>query len=176
MPSLIKTAAILIFALAIFSCNSEENSSGSRITDCPADIAEKAYEYAMLYKDSDTIYEWGGQDALRTIKIDCSGLVVRCYQYAVQDTVFSLCFDDCTSYGMLNYSTPTSNPRTGDLIFMGEAESDQITHIALYKKVEGGEIYFIDSTSNENVSGVFERHYPRDSRKFKSFGIMHLKF
>ncbi|MGN0717142.1 MULTISPECIES: NlpC/P60 family protein [Treponema] len=175
MNSILKTAAVLIFALTFSSCKNEENSPDT-ITDCPESIAQKAYEYAVKYKDSDTIYEWGGQDALRAIKIDCSGLVVRCYQYAVQDTKFLLCFDDCTSYGMLNYSTPTSKPRTGDLIFMGEADSEQITHIALYNKEEDGEIYFIDSTSNETVCGVSERHYPRDSKKFKSFGIMHLKF
>lgn len=61
------------------------------------------------------------------------------------------------------------------MIFMGEESSNKITHIAIFDREENGEIYFIDSTENEEVNGVSERHYKKDSRKFKSFGVMKLK-
>lgn len=86
-----------------------------------------------MYKDSETEYKFGGQDPLRTIKIDCSGLVVMCYKYALVDTHYSLLFDDATAHDMYEkYSFQTDKPRQGDLIFMGESNSDKITHIALF--------------------------------------------
>ena len=121
-------------------------TSGGEPVDCPEDIAARAYGFAVQYKNSDTEYAWGGQDPLRTIRIDCSGLVVRCYQYAVAGTEYDLLFADETSAGMKQYSTETENPRAGDLIFMGDENSDTINHIAIYARRENGRIYFIDST------------------------------
>lgn len=100
-----------------------------------------------------------------------------CYKYALVDTKFTLLENDMTSSYMYEYaSEKTSSPERGDLIFMGEVGTNKITHIAIYDKEENGEIYFIDSTQNETVNGVTERHYEKASEKFKSFGIMKLKY
>ena len=85
----------------------------------PAEIKNRAFEFAVLYAESETEYEWGGQDALRAIRLDCSGLVVMCYKYALVDTAYTLLFDDSTAHDMYQkYSIPTHAPQKGDLVFI----------------------------------------------------------
>lgn len=157
------------------SINTEDNNYN--IINCPTEIKNRAFSFAELYCESDTEYSWGGQDPCRTIKIDCSGLVIMCYKYAMVDTKYSLLKSDMTASYMYKYASEvTTNPEHGDLIFMGEIGTDKVTHISIYDREENGEIYFIDSTDNGVVNGVSERHYPKDSEKFKSFGIMKLKY
>ena len=154
------------------------------IVECPASIASRVYDYAVKYKEADTEYQWGGQDPLRAIKVDCSGLVIRCYQYALEGTGYSLLQPDMSSaYMYENAATlvPLEFLRPGDLIFMGEKNSSNITHIAIYARAEGDKIYFIDSTEKAaegkapSVNGVSERSYSRTDKRFKSGGIMQLK-
>ncbi len=66
---------------------------------------------------------------------------------------------------------------------MGEAESDKITHIAVFEKTENGIIYFIDSTQKDtngdgvnDINGVTRRNYSENDKRFKAFGIMRLKY
>ena len=84
---------------------------------------------------------------------------------------------DMSASYMAEHCYPTEKPEEGDLIFMGEENSDKVTHIAVFLKQQDDSIYFIDSTLKEpeNINGVTERHYPKDSKKIKSFGIMKLK-
>lgn len=170
----------IFLCLSLISCknlnDSEEKSY--TITLSNPDIKNRAFEFAKLYAESDTEYECGGQSPVRTVKkIDCSGLVIMCYKYALVDTKFTLLENDMTSSYMYEYaSEKTLSPERGDLIFMGEVGTNKITHIAIYDKEENGEIYFIDSTQNETVNGVTERHYEKTSEKIKSFGIMKLKY
>lgn len=172
-------SALLVLSFFIISCaeNNADPDDDFTITTATNEIKARAFEFAKLYSESETEYEWGGQSPLRAIKIDCSGLVIMCYKYALVDTKYSLLKSDMTaSYMHENASEPTNNPEQGDLIFMGEAGTDKITHIAIFDKEENDEIYFIDSTDNGIVNGVSERHYVKTDEKFKAFGSMKLKY
>ena len=145
---------------------------------CPTDIKNLVVEYANKYKEADTEYEYGGQDPLKAIKIDCSGLVIRCYSYALEGTDYKLIQPDMnTSY---LYQTAT-NPITeaslepGDLVFMGDADSDEVNHVGIYTRKFFNKIYFIDSTSITNPTGVSERNYDKNNAKIKGYGQMRLK-
>ena len=175
MKILIRISA-LFFIFTFLSCNFNSANENLNTIECPDEIKQRAFDFAKLYRDSDTVYEYGGQDAVRSIKIDCSGLVVMCYKYAIVDTNYSLCFDDSTAYNLFEkYSVQTSTSEQGDLIFMGESGTDKITHIAIFDRNENGTVYFIDSTPFDDVNGVTERSYLETNDKFKSYGIMKLK-
>ena len=153
------------------------NSNKGGIIDCPEEIAAKAFEYAMLYDAAETEYGYGAQDPLRAIRIDCSGLVIMCYTYALEGTDYRLLEPDMASAYMYEHAaTITDNPRHGDLIFMGGDNNDPtIFHIGIFDRFEGDEVYFIDSTSQGNINGVSARHYKKTNRKIKAYGIMKLK-
>lgn len=173
----------LLFLFSLVSCS--HFSSDDEAILASREIAERAFRFAEQYESADTEYSWGGQDALRTIKIDCSGLVVRCYSYALSGTEFSLVLPDMSSAFMAEHATKKvslSSLRRGDLIFMGEALSDNVSHVALFEKIEGNRIYFIDSTQKDtngdgvdDINGVTRRSYLIDDKKIKSGGIMLLK-
>jgi hypothetical protein len=182
---MMKKILILFFILPLlFSCTEDSGvSENYEIVGCPSEIKERAFSFARMYADSETEYSWGGQDPLRTIKIDCSGLIVMCYKYAMTDTKFALLADDMTSAFMeQNASVKTGSPQKGDLIFMGETGTEKITHIAIFEKKEDKKIYFIDATQKDSdgdgiydIDGVTSRNYPEGDEKIKSFGIMKLK-
>lgn len=173
---------ILTFMLLLFSCYQPTQSSSKVIVDCPSEITARALEFARLYKDSDTHYEWGGQSPLRSIGIDCSGLVIMCYKYALVDTKFSLLESDMTaSYIHDKAATNVSldQLRPGDLLFMGADDSLQISHIGIFDRLENGMLYFVDSTLKDSdgdgiddIDGVSERFYPIGDVHFKGYGIM----
>ena len=143
---------------------------------CPAQIAANAFEYAKKYAAADTQYVYGAQDPLRAIRVDCSGLVIRCYGYALQNTGYSLIQSDMSSSYMYQHaSIHTTTPRHGDLIFMGEENSSSITHIGIFDRFQGDQVYFIDATSQGKINGVSERHYAKTNRKIKGYGIMKVK-
>lgn len=108
------------------------------------------------------------------------------YKYALVDTKYQLLENDMTAnYMYQNASTiiDKSNLRKGDLIFMGEADSNKITHIAVFEKSENGIIYFIDSTQKDtngdgvdDINGVTRRNYSENDKRFKAFGIMRIKY
>ena len=169
------------FLFSLFaSCNLDDNSDLKIVVDCPAEIAARAFRFAELYEDSETIYEWGGQSPLRSIAIDCSGLVIMCYKYAMVDTKYSLLLPDMSANYMYENAAsivPLEKMRQGDLIFMGEEGSENVTHIALFDCKDGnGNVYFIDSTEKENISGVSRRFYESNDKRFKSFGVMKLQY
>ena len=168
----------VIFAL-FSSCTCNDDSDSKNIVDCPDDIAERAFRFAELYKDSDTIYELGGQSPVRSaIAIDCSGLVVMCYKYAMVDTKYSLLLSDMSAGYMYENAAsivPLEKMRRGDLIFMGEATSSKVTHIALFDCVENDCVYFIDATEKDDISGVTKRFYGVGDARFKAFGVMRVR-
>lgn len=182
-----KKTLLLIFATFLFfSCQHETPYDFTEI-DTPAEIAQRAFNFAELYEQSETVYVLGGQDPARSaIKIDCSGLIIMSYKYALVDTKYQLLENDMTAnYMYQNASTiiDKSNLRKGDLIFMGEADSDKITHIAVFEKSENGIIYFIDSTQKDtngdgvdDINGVTRRNYSENDKRFKAFGIMRIKY
>jgi len=143
------------------------------LVECPDYIAQAALDYAILYSQAETEYSWGGQDHLRSIKIDCSGLVVNCYLYATNGTPYALPFyDAAVIHFFTQWSVPTLDPRPGDMIFTG-INKDRPTHMCIYIREDEENIYFIDSNilPNENVNGVSERFYSKkDYSRFISFG------
>lgn len=177
---------ISIFVLFGMSCSNSLDDLG--LLEATDSIKEKVVYFAYEYANAKTEYEWGGNDPLyegdgddssNTIKIDCSGLVVMCYKYALVHSEYELPFWDSTVKDMYNnWTTPTQNPTPGDLIFMGEVDSDTPTHIAIFEKTEGGNIHFIDSTQKDSpdddpqIDGVSRRFYHEEDERFKSFGTM----
>ena len=149
----------------------------ANVVDCPEDIAIRAFEFAELYEKEDTVYVWGGQDPLRAIQLDCSGLVIRCYQYALEGTGYTLLLPDMASHYMYeNASTHVrlEDMRHGDLLFMGDKGSSKtVNHIAIFDCVKNGRIYFIDCTST--VNKVSRRSYLKNDSHFKYFGRMRVK-
>ncbi len=168
---------LFLICFCFIGCKPNEDCDNYTIVLASKEIKNRAFEFANLYKDSETEYGYGAQDPLRSIKIDCSGLVIMSYKYALVDTKYSLLLSDMSSsYIYENASEITKVPEHGDLIFMGEENSNKITHIAIFDREENGNIYFMDSTENETVNGVSERMYEKNNPKFKAFGTMKLKF
>jgi len=160
----------IVLLLAACDTNDENNL---QLIECPEQIAFNALEYAKEYSNEDTKYEWGGRDPLpRSILIDCSGLVVRCYHYATENTLFYLSFQDATVSTLFNqWTIKTENPRPGDLIFMGDDKNNP-THISLFVRNDGINIYFIDASlkPDDTINGVSERFYQINDYRFLSFG------
>ncbi|MBO4532229.1 MAG: C40 family peptidase [Treponema sp.] len=159
------------------------SSSGDTVSDdsdlpaggCPAQLAATAFEYAKKYAAADTQYKFGAQDGLRAIQVDCSGLVVRCYRYALQDTDYSLLQNDMASLYMYQHATiPTTNPRRGDLVFMTYNNS-KVSHVGIFDRFEGNQVYFIDAIDQGKGKCVTERHYARTDSKIVGYGIMKVK-
>ena len=183
----IRIFLIVVLSLFLVSCNNgtDDKTSFTEI-DAPDSISERAYSFAELYEQSDTEYHLGGQDPVRAIQIDCSGLIIMCYKYALVDTKYQLLLSDMSAnYMYTNASThiDKADLKKGNLIFMGEAGSNLVTHIALFDKIENGRIYFIDSTQKDtngdginDIDGVTYRDYPEDDSRFKAFGRMRVKY
>ena len=179
-----KILFLIIISFLFFSCEfffeSEFTSSylNYSIIDAPDDIAQRAFKFAQLYEQEDTVYEWGGQEPLRSaIGIDCSGLVVMCYKYAMVDTVYELLSSDMTAQNIHDRASrkvTVTNARKGDLIFIGTESSSAITHIGLFEKYENGKVYFIDSSEGKN--GVHYSSYQVDNNKIKGYGVMKVKY
>ena len=149
------------------------------VINCPAEIAAKAFKYAQQYEKADTVYKMGGQDSLRAIAVDCSGLVVMCYRYALEGSEYSLLLSDMSSSYMCNNASTHidyTQLRQGDLIFMGDkGESKNVNHVAIFDCIKDGRIYFIDATDKSGLNGVGRRSYPKNDSHFKYFGVMKLK-
>ena len=142
---------------------------------CPAQLAATAFEYAQKYAAADTQYKYGAQDPLRVIQVDCSGLVIRCYRYALQNTNYSLVQNDMSSSYMYEHaSIPTTSSRRGDLVFMTYNNST-VSHVAIFDRFEGNQVYFIDATDQGKGKCVTERHYSKTDKKIVGYGIMKLK-
>jgi len=180
------TVFCFLFVLCILSCKNTQAEYSYTETDVPDEISERAYNFAELYALSETEYKLGGQDPVRAAQIDCSGLIIMCYKYALVDTKYSLLKADMTAnYMYQNASTIISRSelKKGNLLFMGEAESKNISHIAIFEKEENGYIYFIDSTQKDSngdgvndIDGVSHRVYKNDDKRFKAFGKMRVKY
>lgn len=126
-------------------------------------IRLKAYYAAEYYLDSEMEYELGGDDEIYippyTRGIDCSGLIIDCYIFAVEDTDYSMPFKDKTADNIYHhYSSDVIIPQKGDLIFWTD-ESDHAYHIALYEKTESNKYYFIESNylPKDGINGVAYR-------------------
>ncbi|WP_304225411.1 C40 family peptidase [Gracilinema caldarium] len=166
------TLVVIFFVFLFSSCN---NPIAKNQIPAPEEVRLQAIDYARQYIKLGAEYEWGGQDPLpRRIVVDCSGLVIRCYEYAVADYGYLLLFTDTTAAGIRQYSIELNKQdlQPGDLLFMGT--DGVVSHIALFVKFENGCIYFIDSTykPEEGINGVTERFYSDTDPHFIAFGRM----
>ncbi len=172
-PAVGAFASCALICIALVACT-QPLLPGSATVPAPVALRKRALDYAQRYIEEKAAYAWGAQDPLpRTIYVDCSGLVVRCYAYAASDFGYRLPFDDMNTAGMQAYCDQVEVPEEGDLCFMGDK---MVEHVALFVRVEVAEIgntyHFIDATT---ITGcVSERSYPADSPKFIHFGRLRL--
>ena len=185
MVLVLKKFLFILFTILTLSSCSFEFITGIRYLsasyttiDCPTEIVSRAFKFAELYEKEDTVYEWGGEDPLRnTIGIDCSGLVIMCYKYAMVDTSYKLINDDMTAQNIHDYASTkksVSSAQKGDLVFIGTEGSKEITHIGFFEKYENNKVYFIDSSEGKN--GVHYSEYQVDNKKIKGYGRMRVKY
>ena len=173
----------MVLAVVFSSC-ATINTSYS-IIEATEDTRAKIVSYARQYAERDSEYLLGGRPYLEkngTLLIDCSGLIVRVCQYAVNGTKYSLLFDDATVRTLYtNFTSTINEPGPGDFIFMGE--SNPPTHMGIFIRMDENNIYFIDATEKETdeingydaVNGVTLRHYPKDDPRFLSFARLLVK-
>lgn len=168
---------ILTFSITVlFACSCATNNSRIlySVSECPSDIRERVVFYANEYAKRDTFFEWGARDLLEKegiLEVDCSGFIVRVFQYALKDTKYSLLFEDTNVSSFYSYFTiPVVNPKPGDLIFMG-TNTVYPTHMSIFIRMDNENIYFIDSTykEEEGIDGVTLRCYKKDDPKFLQF-------
>lgn len=163
----------IFLLLLLMSCSSEHPLV---VIPSPPEVRGRALLYARKYMEEGAVYEWGGQDPLPKIAVDCSGLVIRCYQYACQDEGYVLLFNDTTSFGLGEYCKKLvlEEVAAGDLIFMGE--HGQISHVALFVGKDVEFVTFIDSTykPEEGINGVSERKFPLGDSRILAYGRLYV--
>jgi uncharacterized protein YfaT (DUF1175 family) len=173
----------LVFITVLLACSCASNNNGVRysVSECPSDVREKVVFYAQEYVKRDTFFEWGARDMLEKegiLEVDCSGFIVRVFQYAVKNTKYSLLFEDTNVSSFYSYFTiPVDIPTPGDLIFMG-TNTAYPTHMSIFIRRDNENIYFIDSTykEDEGIDGVSLRYYKKDDPKFLQFARLLVKF
>lgn len=161
----IKIVLTLVILSFIVSCNisirfvDEDEFYGEKVL-APESIRLKAYKSALYYCENNIPYEWGGNyyiEPSRSIGVDCSGLIINNYIYAIKGSQYKLSFNDVTASQIYNnYSSSIDTPVRGDLIFWRDGDGN-IYHIALLDRREGDYYYFIDSTSTNDINGVSYR-------------------
>ena len=159
---------VCIVLFVVLACELDR----TQLFEAPAEVRARSIKYAQKYIEEGAEYQWGGQDPLpKRIAVDCSGLVIRCYQYACGDFGYRLPFVDTTSAGLKRYAVELTLEELspGDLLFMGDGT---ISHVALFVKREEGVIMFIDSTYKPEIgiNGVSQRSYPETDSRFLSYG------
>jgi hypothetical protein len=175
--------ACLFFVIGILVCSCATNNPEVlySVVQCPMEIREKVVFYAQEYVQRDTFFEWGGRDFLEKegiLEVDCSGLIVRAYQYATNDTKYALLFEDTNVSSFYSYFTvPIDTPTPGDLIFMS-TNSKYPTHMSIFVRMDNENIYFIDSTVKEDdgIDGVSLRYYKKDDPKFLFFARLLVRY
>lgn len=157
---------LIVFALSFGSCYA------AKIVEAPEEVRREA-----LYAAETNIgvpYVYGGGDFITPRHltgvggVDCSGLVINCYQWAAAAYGFDLDLADATVATL--YSSHTAliaEPEPGDLLFMGDSD---ISHVSIFKAQIGDVVVFIDAYSESGV--VSERAYRIDSPKIKEYRRM----
>ncbi|MCL2243564.1 MAG: NlpC/P60 family protein [Treponema sp.] len=173
---------VLLICLLLSSCATNNQDIRYRVLDCPANIREDAVSYARKYFERETEFAWGGRDALEKegiLALDCSGFIVRVYQYAVKGTKYSLLFDDAPVSGFYHHFTaPVDTLSAGDIIFMGTDKDLPPTHMSIFVNMDSENIYFFDATEKEEegINGVTFRYYPKDDPRFISYARLLIKY
>jgi len=174
---------ILLICLLISSCATNSENIRYRVLDCPVEIREGAVSYAYKYAERESEFAWGGRDSLEkegVLALDCSGFVVRVFQYAVKGTKYSLLFEDAPVSGFYYHFTVSIDDALspGDIIFMGTDKDLPPTHMSIFVGMDDENIYFIDATEKEEdgINGVTYRYYPKDDPRFLSYARLLIKY
>lgn len=163
MARLIASALIL---LSLTSC--------ALTQDTPAELRESIVAVAKCYFG--VPYEWGGQSFWwqEDATVDCSGFVINVYKEALQDSRWSLGFDDTTADGLYrDHSRPTEDPQPGDLVFF-RGEEGRMVHVAIYLGQGDGELVIIDASSLPETNKVMVRRIAADRSDIAGFAVMEL--
>jgi cell wall-associated NlpC family hydrolase len=153
-----------------------------RVVDCPPEIRETAVFYAGKYVERETAWEWGGRDYLEKegiLTLDCSGFIVRIFEYAVKGTKYSLLFEDAPLSAFYEYFTvPIDTLTPGDIIFMGDERDAPPTHISVFVNMDNENIHFMDATLKEEdeINGATLRHYSKDDPRFLYYARLLVKY
>ena len=140
----------------------------------PPDLRESLFAVASRYIGIP--YEWGGQSFWweEDATVDCSGFVINVYKEALQDSGWSLGFDDTTADGLYrDHSRPTEDPQPGDLVFF-RGEEGRMVHVAIYLGQVDGELVIIDASSLPETNKVMVRRIPCDREDLAGFAVMEL--
>lgn len=143
------------------------------------EIGRAVYKNAEKYLKENTVYKQGGKGVIeKTTYIDCSGLVIACYNKALDKTKFKLPFSDVSSQSLFsNYITLTNKVYKGDLIFFSYREDKVVNHVGIVKEIKDDTVYFIDAIPNEendNGKAVNIRSYKTSDNKIVGYGVMKL--
>jgi cell wall-associated NlpC family hydrolase len=178
----------ILFATGLFSCATPNHLSKNsskityRVVECPSKIREMAVFYAGKYVERETVWEWGARDYLGKkgiLSLDCSGFMVRIFQYAVKGTKYSLLFEDAPVSAFYGYFTiPIDTLTPGDIIFMGNEINEPPTHMSIFINMDAKNIYFIDATFKEEdgINGATLRHYSRNDPRFLSYARLLVRY
>ena len=166
----------IVAGFIITSCATSGNNAFT-ITEAPETIRRNIVFYAQQYAERETVFMMGGRPYLErngVLMLDCSGLILRVCQYAVNGTKYSLLFDDATVFTLYaNFTSSVDRPEPGDFIFMGDRNPP--VHMAIFIFEDNDFFYFIDATLKQlegiypAVDGVTVRFYPKDDPRFLSF-------
>lgn len=169
-----KKSALVISVLLLCSCATANTGVLYSVAECPVAIREKAVYFAQEYLKRNALFEWGGRDFLEKdgiLEVDCSGLIVRVFQYAVRESRYTLLFKDTNVSSLYEYFTiQVDKPSPGDLIFMS-TNNIYPTHMSIFTGMDDENIFFIDSTLKEDdgIFGVTLRSYKKDDPRFLSY-------
>jgi len=186
----------IYFCFVLLSCEKIQY----KVVECPPEIRTLAVSYAQKYAERETEFALGGRDYLENegiLQLDCSGFIVRIFNYAAGNSKYSLLFEDAPLSAFYQYFTIPLEQKMltpGDIIFMGtpityeldEADLDfrnleiilPPTHMSVFAGMDDENIYFIDATikEQEGINGVSLRYYPKNDQRFMSYGRLLIRF
>ena len=159
---------------------SGDNDNQENIPQSEIDkIKSKVVDRARYYVRQSTIYQESATGN-RAIPFDCSGLVYKCYEealigsnyrasYTVRPTAITLQND---------YSTPTNNPKPGDLVFFNFL-GGKTNHVGIVVSLKNDRLTWIDASDYKEYSKVVDERTRslselKAQNKFKGFGKMDL--
>jgi len=176
--------AFIAIGLFLFSCATSNRHPAVRyrVVECPPEIRKSAVSYAGKYVERENEYAWAGRDLLEkegVLSLDCSGFMVRIFQYAVKGTKYSLLFEDAPLSAFYEYFTvPIDTLTPGDIIFMGTDINAPPTHMSIFVNADNENIYFMDATLKEEdgINGATLRYYSKDDPKFLYYARLLIKY
>lgn len=175
--------SLVLLSSLFFSCVTRDIDYLKNCAGATKEVSSQALYFANLYKDASTKYILGSRQPIGKHSIDCSGLVIMCYKYALVNTSFELPFHNTDVEHLYSFwAEKIEDPSPGDLIFLKEEDSDIVTHVGLFTKKVDGAVYFIDATQKIPlddgtflIDGVSERFYKEDDEKIVSFGRLFIR-